>query len=369
MKRRDFIFASGLLLALPPRLWAAGSDTDYSPIISASRLGKGQYRIGRWGQNRSGEGQWTAAADIGHRGHDSQFHRQRNELLFFSRRPGREIFIIDGASGELKQQVNASEGYHYYGHGCLSADGRYLYTTENHITGHGQGAIGIYDCANNYALVRHIDCHGIGPHQIALMPDQQTLVVAVGGIKTLPDSGRNTLNFAAMAPALHYLDRDSGELLEAIASPHKHLSLRHLDVSPTGAVVVGGQFQGQLPAPLPLVYHHQRGGQLQALETGDIPLALDNSYVASVSIDDRGAFAVSTCPRDDMVCLWNLAEGQLAGSHRLRDVAGAIYDPRYKQFILSNGGGQLMGLRPDAPRLFTLDYASGVHWDNHLRLA
>lgn len=363
MKRRDFLFASGMLLALPTPLWGRNSER-YSPVISAARLGKGEYRIGRWDQNH-----WTAAADIGHRGHDSQFHRQRNELLFFSRRPGREIFIIDGGSGQLKRQVEASEGYHYYGHGCLSADGRYLYTTENHVAGDGQGAIGVYDCVNDYALVRHLDCAGIGPHQIALMPDQQTLVVAMGSIKTLPDSGRVTLNFDAMAPALHYIDRHSGMLLEAVPSPHQHLSLRHLDVSPTGTVVVGGQFQAELPTPLPLVYQHRRGGELQALALGDVPLVLDSSYVASVSIDDQGKFAVTTCPRDDVVCLWNLAEGHLASSYRLPDVAGTIYDARHQQFILSNGGGQLMGLRPGSPRLFALDYASGVHWDNHLRLA
>lgn len=363
MKRRDFLLASGVLMSLPSAMWAADSRT-FSPILSACRLNKGAFRVGRWDTD-----QWTATADIGHRGHDSCVHRQRGELLFFSRRPGREILVLDANSGTLKQLVIASEGYHYYGHGCLSADGRFLYTTENHVTGDGRGAIGIYDCANNYALVDHFDCGGVGPHQIALMPDGDTLVVAVGGIKTLPAQGRKTLNFDTMAPALHYLDRVSGTLLEQVASPHPHLSLRHLDVAGDGSVVVGGQFQAELPAPLPLVYRHRRGGDLQPLDVGDAPLTLDSSYVASISIDDQQSYAVSTCPRDDTVCLWHLPSATLARSYRLRDCAGVVYDPRYQQFILSNGGGQLMALRPDSPSLVTLNYAAGVHWDNHLRLA
>jgi hypothetical protein len=362
MNRRQFLLASGLFITLPKTLLA--ETGDYSPVMSASRLEKGKFRIGQWQKDG-----WATAADIPHRGHDSCAHSKNQELLFFSRRPDREIFILDARNGQPKQQVMAQDGYHYYGHGCLDAQERFLYTTENHVAGDGQGAIGVYDSQDNYRFVKHLSCAGIGPHQLAMMPDNKTLVVAVGGIKTLPQHGRDTLNFDSMAPALNYIDIDSGELLESQASPHQHLSLRHLDVGSKGLVVVGGQYQGSLPAPLPLVYQHQRGKPLQAMDTGDVPLRLNKSYVASISIDSLQHYAVSTCPRDNTVCLWNLANGQLQQSFRLLDCAGAVYDARYQQFILSNGRGQLMALSPGSPALRPLAYASGIHWDNHLRLA
>lgn len=364
MQRRHFVLASGALLGLPfIGAWPAlAKSAKFTPVLSAASDGSGKH-IGVWNDDH-----WQLSQTISHRGHDSLFHHQRQELVFFSRRPGREMFVIDAKQGALLHTVVSEDGYHYYGHGCLSANGRYLYTSENHVAGDGAGSIGIYDCQENYQCLGHMDCGGIGPHELALMPDNETLVIAIGGIKTLPASGRTTLNPNSMAPALHYLDIASGQLVERQAAPHFQLSLRHLDVSSSGEVIVGAQFQGNLPSHLPLVYRHKRGENLTPLSYGDLPLQFKQDYIASVSIDEHGEYAVTSCPRDNVVCLWNLATGKLQQLYALRDSAGAVYDAAYQQFILSNGNGQLMALTPGKARLRPLAYAPGTHWDNHLTL-
>ena len=87
-----------------------------------------------------------------------------------------------------------------------------------------------------------LDLAGIGPHQLAMMPDGSTMVVALGGLQTHPDQGRKKLNLETMQSALVYLDSRNGDILDRLESPQRHLSLRHLDVAINGSVVVGAQF-------------------------------------------------------------------------------------------------------------------------------
>jgi hypothetical protein len=369
MQRRQFLFTSSALICAPlalisksNALSADAENPSFSPILSAATDAAGN-RIGVWQENS-----WQCSQTIPHRGHDSLYHRQRQELLFFSRRPGRELYVVDENSGTLRHNIKCEDGYHYYGHGCLSNDGRYLYTTENNIDKDGAGCIGIYDCENSYNCIGHMDCEGIGPHDLALMPDGKTLVIAIGGIKTLPSSGRETLNPATLAPGLHYLDLQTQRVLEKVAAPHYQLSLRHLDVSPDGGVLVGAQFQGRLPSDKALVYYHRRGHTLSAMNTGDLPLHFKRDYIASVCIDDTGQWAVTSCPRDNLVCLWNMHSKTLSQVWMLRDSAGAVYDTAFQQFILSNGDGQLLALVPGEDKLRQLAYSAGTQWDNHLTL-
>ena len=367
MQRRQFLISSGALLCAPSSLFANSpaneqASAEFSPVLSAATEPSGN-RIGVW--RDSG---WQYSQPIPHRGHDSLYHRRRKELLFFSRRPGRELYIVSTETGEILQTIISENGYHYYGHGCLSVNGRYLYTTENHVDNDGAGCIGIYDCEDNYRCLGHMDCEGIGPHELALMPDGKTLAIAIGGIKTLPASGRKTLNPDTLAPGLHYLDLESQRIVEKVAAPHFQLSLRHLDVGSDGSVLIGAQFQGRLPSEQALVYFHRRGETLKAMNTDELPLRFKHDYIASVCIDDHSKWAVTSCPRDNLVCLWNMQNQSLSQVWSLRDCAGAIYDAAYQQFILSNGDGQLLALKPGNSKLKLLAYSAGTQWDNHLSL-
>ena len=68
------------------------------------------------------------------------------------------------------------------------------------------GKIGIYDANNAYKKIAEFDSHGIGPHELIMHPDGDTLVIANGGIKT-EQASREELNLDSMRPSLTYLNR------------------------------------------------------------------------------------------------------------------------------------------------------------------
>ena len=114
-----------------------------------------------------------------------------------------------------------------------SLDGCRLFTTENDFE-NAKGAIGVWNTDNRYERIGEWDSHGIGPHDISLMPDGMTLVIANGGIQTHPDSGRAKLNIPDMKPSLVFLNVRNGSVISKIALPselHKN-SIRHLDAWP-----------------------------------------------------------------------------------------------------------------------------------------
>jgi hypothetical protein len=56
--------------------------------------------------------------------------------------------------------------------------------------------IGVRDASAGYRHIGELPSHGIGPHDLALLSDERTLVVANGGIRTHPDRRREELNLA-----------------------------------------------------------------------------------------------------------------------------------------------------------------------------
>ena len=128
---------------------------------------------------------------------------------------------------------------------CSSPSGRILFATENDIT-RGQGVLGLYDAADGYRRVGEVDAAGIGPHDIALLPDGRTLAVANGGILTLPETGRAMLNLDSMQPSLNLIEAASGRLVEAqrLAPELHQLSIRHLAQAPDGLIAAGMQWEG-----------------------------------------------------------------------------------------------------------------------------
>ena len=68
-------------------------------------------------------------------------------------------------------------------HGVFSADGRLLYSTENDYDG-ARGMIGVRDVTGGYKQIGEFPAHGMEPHDIALLSDDRTIVIANGGIRT-----------------------------------------------------------------------------------------------------------------------------------------------------------------------------------------
>ncbi|RVT84194.1 DUF1513 domain-containing protein [Rhodobacteraceae bacterium CCMM004] len=344
---------SGLLASalVPAAVWA---DAGAPAYLSAARRPDGTYAL--CGLDAGGSIVFEIA--LPGRGHAAAAHPTRPLAVVFARRPGRFALVIDCATGRVAARLAAPEGRHFYGHGAFSGDGATLFTTENDFDG-ARGLLGIWD-AEGFARLGEVPSGGVGPHDIACLPDGATLVVANGGIETHPDTGRAKLNLATMRPNLSFLDL-GGRILERVeAAPALHRnSIRHLAVDAQGGVVAAMQWQGDMSARPPLVATCARGaGALTpALEgTAADPL---RGYVGSVAVSADGRTVAATSPRGGVCAVG--APGGPWRTIRLADVGGVAAAP--EGFVVTTGTGRIACI--DGVRiLWSREHPR--QWDNHI---
>lgn len=302
------------------------------------------------------------------RGHGIAFRRPGSDCLIFARRPGRFVRVLDLETGELQRQIDPIEGRHFYGHGAFSADGGLLFATENDYE-MGRGCVGIYDCEANYKRLGEVPSGGVGPHDIALMPDGETLVLANGGIHTHPDQGRAKLNLPTMAPSLVYMDAASGCLLEKVELPAQlhQLSIRHLDVAGDGQVAFAMQYEGDRADDVPLVGLHRQGEAPRLIKgPGDVE-ARTQRYAGDVAFDASGRICLASSPRGNLFTLWDAIEGRYLGMESLLDVCGLAPAGDVGTFLVSSGVGSLSHYDASSSTLSLLKAPDpSTLWDNHV---
>ena len=301
-------------------------------------------------------------------------------VVVMGRRPSERFWVLETATGQVKYAIKADTDRHFYGHACYSLDGSHLYVTENDTVSL-EGKIGVYDATNGYQKIAEFDSHGIGPHELIMHPDAQTLVVANGGIKT-EQASREELNLDTMRPSLVYLNRHNGELLEQITPEHNQMSIRHLAMHDDGTVMIGIQFQGEKHINVPLVLTHQRGDKTFT------PLTMPNNqwqrfhqYIASVTVDSQNNLLCVTTPIGGCAAIYDLTTRQLIGDVSLPDCAGASIMPVMESqgFIVSDGQGQLTALYANGASIvhqaiaesnvliYSDSKAHKMSFDNHLQ--
>ncbi len=353
---------SGLILSGGMMLGAGCSFTREPVLVSAARDGNGQHSIRVFSADRVRE----TIIPLSYRAHDVALRPDSPEIAVFDRRPGQRLTIFDWQNpGKLITVLNDPQR-HFYGHGVFSADGRWLYTTENNMSSLS-GVIGIYDAKRNYRRVGEWPLELPGPHEIKLMPDGNTLVIAVGGIQTHPDRGRATINPDNLQPALIYLDRNTGKILEQQLFIDTALSIRHLDVSDEGLVAIGMQYQGENDEALPLAALHSRGERLQEIKAEPQHWLSFNGYVASVALLPEAGTLALTSPRGNKLALVDIGSSTLMSLIHNRDCAG-LSAINGKNLAISNGLGEVQvlacrnGRGSELNRIQYLD----CHWDNHM---
>jgi hypothetical protein len=318
-------------------------------------------------------GQELFALDLPARGHDITLRPGSREAAIFARRPGTWFVVIDWETGAVTKQQAASENRHYFGHGVYSDDGKHLYATEND-TLTGSGIVGIYDATAGYARLGEFASHGIGPHDIALLPDGHTLVIANGGLMTLPESGREVLNPDTMRSTIDLVGREQGELLArfVLDESYRDLSLRHLALTARGDILFGGQYQGEAE-DLPLLAGMiSSGGQMSMLPTPDEELAALENYIGSVAIDRDGEILAATSPHGNRIAFWSIAGGEFIGSRRMADVCGVAPAPDSGEFVVSSGNEGcaevILSGRATAASIVSSQISNLAQqvWDNHL---
>ena len=298
--------------------------------------------------------------------HDACLRPGTTEVVVFERRPGYHFYVIDAEKTQINKTIDAIHQRHLYGHGVFSQDGKWLYTTENNLSSL-RGAIGIYDAEQGYKRTGEWLLPSPGPHEIQMMPDGETLVVAVGGIKTHPDTGRKTLNPGSLEPSLVYLNRHSGKTIEQRSFIDPHLSIRHLDIASDGTVAIGMQHQGSNDEALPLVATHQQGNPIQAIKALPEQWLALKGYIASVAVLSEADTIAVTSPRGSRVALIQKSTGQLKSFFYQRDCAG-ITPLSPSRLAVSNGFGEIQVLeclQGMAKRIHQVKHAD-CRWDNHM---
>ena len=137
------------------------------------------------------------------RGHSAAFDYRSNRGIFVARRPGRQLFILSPHAESGHRTVVADPARHFYGHAVIVDNGKILLTTENDYQS-GRGKIVYRDIKKGYKVVKEIDSHGVGPHELVGL--NGLLAVANGGLKTHPASPRKNLNVESMRPNLSIID-------------------------------------------------------------------------------------------------------------------------------------------------------------------
>lgn len=358
MQRRTFLIGTTVSLLVGAIGFSRLNTTKAQPLLvsTASDIEGNHYVVAT-----STDGQLISQTPLPKRGHDTLPMRHKpNHVLVLARRPDRFAIEVNVLEGRVINTFEAQRGYHFYGHGELSLDGKYLFTSENDYN-HNRGVIVVRD-TQDYSVVEQYDSGGIGPHDVKLKPGGGHLAIANGGISTHPDWPRMKLNLDTMQPNLSVLNLHSGQIEEQYLPPHHQLSLRHLDVNHNGDIYVGAQFQGEKTSQYPLVFVQSGSEGLRALKGTEKDWRAMRQYTASVCVDDERL--IVTCPRGDVMTIWDTQTGVLSKQVSLKDAAGiAVHNG---EFLVSSGHGRIV-------RTFGIeakDHAliDGVRFDNHMTI-
>ena len=303
------------------------------------------------------------------RGHSFAVRPDGRVAVLFARRPGAFALVIDVVNGRALGTFTTPDDRHFYGHGAFSPDGRLLYATENDFTAE-RGVIGVYGANRGYQRLGELPTHGIGPHEVRLLADGETLAVANGGIATHPDLPRVKLNLPDMAPSLVYLDRRDGRLLHAVRlDPELHqLSIRHLAIGRHGAVVVAMQYEGPAGDPVPLIASHRGDAPLRLFKApAGVQRAL-KQYCGSIAFDRNARVIAVSAPRGNVVTFWEADSGRYLSAVAVPDGCGVAPAARSGMFLASSGRGgiTMVEARSGWSRSVPAAFLNNARWDNHL---
>jgi len=303
------------------------------------------------------------------RGHGGALNAGRNEVVLMARRPGTFAVVIDVASGAVAARFEAPENNWFNGH-AVCADNGLLYATETAMDS-GAGRIGVYDPRQGYRRIGEMAAHGLEPHDIGLLADGHTLVVANGGVLRHPDAPETILNLADMRPNLAYVDGRNGILLDRVEPPpilHR-LGTRHLAVAPDDTVVVAMQYEGPATDKVPLFGLHRFGeADLRLLEPPPRVLGAMRQYCGAAAVAAGGRVVGVSCPRGNMAVFWDVAGGGFMGAVTVPDGCGIAPGPGAEDFLIASGLGGVVAWSPSMPQGAAVSggLIADSQWDNHL---
>lgn len=304
------------------------------------------------------------------RGHGFAIDYTNQQIFCISRRPENTIDVLrfDGSS---VAQIPCSEGRHLYGHATCSND-NCLYIPENKWQT-GQGVITVRNAqSNTYDILQEFPSYGAGPHEVTLSTDQNYMIVANGGIKTRPDTGRKKLNLDSMHSSLTFIERSTGKLMRHVYLPEqqRYNSIRHLTVSKEG--IVFAALQNQLKTKTNEVLLIKHDFIRNTTSKLHIPSALQkklNGYIGSIALDKSQHIIAATCPKGGYILFYHYS-GKLLGYSAMQDVCGVARGNTNGVFMVTSGGGivrrYLVQVETKKISYSDLAHYPETRWDNHL---
>jgi hypothetical protein len=304
-----------LVMAAGAVLWPAARAARSDATLLAAWQQQDEQRIGLLGV---GDATWSVQRSLAvpTRAH-GLWAEAGGSVLAVARRPGDWLLRWHPASGRTQWHW-VGEDRRFNGH-VIARDGATLWTTETDLDT-AMGRIGVRDAAS-LEKTGEWATHGMDPHQLLALPQAVgdlpagTLVVANGGIPTLPETGRSKRELGRMDASLVALHPGSGALLGQWRLADPFLSLRHLAFDPVSGTL-GIALQAEHPKAADkagaAVLAVWDGRTLRAAE-GQPPVA---GYGGDICAWPGGGFAVS-CPRTHQLALYD-ARGvwQRALAHR-----------------------------------------------------
>lgn len=357
LDRRTFLTSAGAsLFGLLSRHASANIKRTDALLAAACRFADGQYGAVLMDEAAN----IILTIDLPARGHDVIFDRAAARGVVFARRPGSFAVVFNTESKTEPMLFSAPMGRHFYGHGAFSADGKLLFASENDYA-KATGKIGIYDTTDKFTRIGEFDSFGIGPHEIALMPDGKTLAVCNGGIQTHPTMGRAKLNLPTMRPNLAFVETSTGALIELheLGPDYSQLSIRHMAVANNSKLVFGCQHQGKDHDQMPLVGTVSLGEIIKLYDLAPETLGRFAGYVGSVATSGDGKYFSVSSPKGNTVGVFNARSGQTIRMQTMVQACGLAWPPHGLQVSSHKGAIGEMGAMAQ----------SGVHFDNHLASA
>jgi uncharacterized protein len=354
--RRAFLKAAGagFIASLGPLRAHAIESADAVFATAYQRRG-GAYGVAILSEGRS----VLHCIDLPDRGHDVTFDPISRRSVVFARRPGTFAVVFDHTGRGTPVTITSASDRHFFGHGVFSRDGKFLYATENDFE-NAAGMIGIYDASAGFRRVGEFPTRGMDPHDLLLMPDGRTLAIANGGIETHPDFGRAKLNLSTMKPSLVFVNRVSGKLIEEHLLPPKlhQLSIRHMDIDPSGAVWFGCQYEGPATDRPLLVGKARPGADLELLDMPEEVLLGLRNYIGSVAANRKARTIAVSSPQGNSLAVIDAATSAVLSTGSRQEVCGIA--PDQDGFMATTGTGEIAD--PEGDAVDIPDYV----WDNHL---
>jgi hypothetical protein len=362
--RRDFLKGLGTIfsLSLLTSCDLSSGKNEQEYWLSAAGGKAGEFSLS-WAQHPiKNDGQLTS----NFRGHGLSKHPSHHHLvLMFSRRPGNQGIVSNLNTKKIEHIFSSPDHLFMEGHGCFSHDGKLLFCTEtNKHT--SLGIITVRE-TESFNVIAELPSGGLGPHEIRILPNQNVLAIANGGL--IKDDKGKVINVDTMDSNIALLDFTSGKVISTHKTTNPKASLRHIDISDDGIIAAAMQVQNYNPESSdPLTSLISVDGSSILLNAPQTLLKKMQGYVGSVRINSKYRTAAFTSPRGNLALFWNIDTGEFLGQQFFHNVCGLTVSTNQEFFVLSNSAGKIRHISASTLLESThlRQQLSAYQWDNHM---